>query len=119
VRCAPIGRSSRVGSEFENVRIRWSHGRDWFLGFWRMRGAIKRHSGAERKLERALCPIHTMRRANPDQAADWCLTDRGQIARCALEKGKFWRGLNFIRAPAYSFPRVASPRLALDQIKTR
>ena len=26
VRCAPIGRSSRIGRELENVRIKWGHG---------------------------------------------------------------------------------------------
>src|ERR1019366_9399216 len=77
VRCAPIGRSSRVGSELENVRIKWSHGQDWFFGFCRMRGAIERHSPAERKQQRALCPIHTMQCVNPDQAAHWRLTDIG------------------------------------------
>ena len=64
VRCAPIGRSSRGGSEGKNVRIKDGHGQDWFFGCCRMRGAIERRSGAERKHERALCPIHTMRCVN-------------------------------------------------------
>jgi hypothetical protein len=36
--------------------------------------AIKRRSRAERKRERALCPIHTTRCVNPDQAAHCRLT---------------------------------------------
>ena len=38
VRCAPIGRSSRVGGELEDVRIKCGHGLEVFLGLCRMRG---------------------------------------------------------------------------------
>jgi hypothetical protein len=50
VRCAPIGRSSRIGSELQNVRIKYGH--DWImLRIWSLLGfsgwaAIKRLSRA-------------------------------------------------------------------------
>src|ERR1041385_4634424 len=46
-----------------------------FLGFLGLRGAIKRPAAAERKLERALCPIHTMVRSKAVKRSHLCLTD--------------------------------------------
>ncbi len=55
VRCAPIGRSSRVGSEFENVRIKWRHG--FVLDFVGCGARIKRHSCSQWKQHPPLCTI--------------------------------------------------------------
>src|ERR1700686_1283388 len=42
--------------------------------------AIKHHSRASRKRQRALCPIHTLQCVNRDRAARWCLTGFGQTS---------------------------------------
>ena len=59
VRCAPIGRSSRVGRELEHVRISQGHGLGVFFGFCRdCRGgaAIKRLSPGKAKAKTRLMP---------------------------------------------------------------
>ena len=57
VRCAPIGRSSRVGGELENVRIKWGHGLDCSSDFVGIgisgRAAIKRQSRRTAKARNA------------------------------------------------------------------
>jgi len=50
-------------------------------GILRLRGAIKRSAAAERKLERALCPIHTMVRSKAIGQAYRRLTDFSRMAR--------------------------------------
>ena len=88
VRCAPIGRSSRVGSELENVRIKWSHGSGLVLWILSDAGRDKAPLPRAAKAASALCPIHTMSvgesRARPHSR----LTDLPTVSVASMETRK-------------------------------
>src|ERR1051325_9024379 len=77
VRYAGVAGSGASFSTFESVRAMTLDGSPDFVvpGILRLRGAIKRSAAAERKLERALCPIHTMVRSKAIGQAHPRLTD--------------------------------------------
>src|ERR1700730_3040015 len=56
VRCAPIGRSAHVGSELQNVRIKWGHGARVLLELGQMRGGDQAPAARQAKAPNRLMP---------------------------------------------------------------